>query len=117
MFVSGRVKDLAHTRGPIPILLEELWQGYRARALLPDVGCIVQNTRGFRVEATEKGGARGTANRILAEGARESHSFGSEPAESRCMNRVIPGRRDMRVQIVAHDEEDVFLLSGCWLVI
>ena len=92
MFVAGRVKDLSNARGPVTVFLEELGQGYRAGTLLPDVGGIVQNARRFRVETAEKGGTRGTTDRVLAESSGESHPFSGEPVEGGCMNGIIARR-------------------------
>ena len=55
---------------------------------------------------------RRSAHRVLAIRAVEGHAFSSQMIEGRGADVRITGGRNVRVQIIADDEQDVGLLGG-----
>ncbi len=114
MIAFGVVEDLAHAGGPVPVLLEELGHGNRARSDFPDVEGVVEDPRALRVQTTQEGGSGRATDRILAKGPVECDRFLGELGKVGGGDGFVSGGGNMRVEIIADHEEDVLSFGLGW---
>ena len=110
--VASGVKNLADTAGPVAVLLHELRQRHCAGASVADVYLVIQHAGRFWVQSAEKRRPRRPADRVLAIGAVEGDPRLGQAVKVRRFDVRITGGTDMSVEVVANDQQHVWLGVG-----
>ena len=111
-FMPHRVEHLANAPGPVPVLFHELRQRWRTRSRLTNIDLVIQHAGRLGIQPAEKRRTGRPTNRVLAVGPGEDQALLGQAIEVGCLDVLIPGSADMRIQIIANNEQHIQLCIG-----